>query len=93
MFVYFIAMLIAAILERRLRKEMEAKGIKSINSLPEERPSATPTWEQIVRLFEGFSRYDLMDRKKLVLSFNDKPSAIQKQVLTLVSLKSASTYY
>jgi transposase len=93
MFVYFIAMLIAAILERRLRKEMEAKGIKSIKSLPEERPSATPTWEQIVRLFEGFSRYDLIDRKKLVRSFNDKPSEIQKQVLTLVSLKSASTYY
>jgi transposase len=93
MFIYFIAMLIAAVLERRLRKEMETQGIKSIKSLPEERPSATPTWEQIVRLFEGFSRYDLMESKKLVRSFNDNPSEIQKQILSLVSLKSASAFY
>ena len=92
MFIYCIAMLIAAVLERRLRKEMEAQGIKSIKSLPKKRTSATPTWEQIVRLFEGFRRYGLMESKKLVRSFKDTPSEIQKQVLSLVSLKSALTY-
>jgi hypothetical protein len=64
------------VLERRLRKEMDAQGIKSIKSLPESRPSETPAWEQIVRLFEDFSRYDLMENRKLVRSFNDKPSEI-----------------
>ena len=78
MFIYFIAMLLAALIERRLRQEMEANGVKSIKSLPEDRSSSTPTWEQLVRLFDGFARHDLLQAQKLVKTFNDKTTEVQK---------------
>ena len=93
MFIYFIAMLIAALIERRLRQEMEANGIKSIKSLPEDRSSPTPTWEQLVRLFDGFARYDLLDAKKLVKTFNDKTTEVQKQILGLLKFRGVSKFY
>jgi transposase len=93
MFIYFIAMLLAALIERRLRQEMEANGVKSIKSLPEDRSSPTPTWEQLVRLFDGFARYDLLDDKKLVKTFNDRTTEVQKQILGLLKFRGVSKFY
>src|SRR5438270_12089630 len=43
MFVYFLAQLVSALLERQLRKAMRAQGLAHIEILPEERPSPSPT--------------------------------------------------
>ena len=93
MFIYFIAMLLAALIERRLRQEMEANGVKSLKSLPEDRSSSTPTWEQLVRLFDGFARHDLLQAQKLVKTFNDKTTEVQKQILGLLRFRGVSKFY
>jgi len=93
MFIYFIAMLLAALIERRLRQEMEANGVKSLKSLPEDRSSSTPTWEQLVRLFDGFARHDLLQAQKLVKTFNDKTTEVQKQILGLLKFRGVSKFY
>ena len=90
MFVYFIAMLIAALAERSLRRAMAEKGLKVIHTLPEERPTSTPTWEQITRLFEEQARYELMDRKRIVKTFNDQLSSGHLQVLELLGADAAA---
>jgi transposase len=90
MFVYFVAMLIAALAERSMRRAMAEEGLKVIHTLPEERPTETPTWEQITRLFEGHSRSELMEGKRLVRVFNDQLTANQQQVLGLLGVPEAA---
>jgi hypothetical protein len=41
--VYFVAELIAALIERTVRQNMVRLGVKAIPILPEARPSKTPT--------------------------------------------------
>lgn len=90
MFIYFVAMLIAALAERSLRRAMTDKGIKVIHTLPEERPTSTPTWEQLTRLFEGHARYELMEKKRIVRVFSDELSESQQQVLDLLGIPEAA---
>ena len=59
LFVVFLAELLASLVERELRGAMSRNNIKALRTLPEGRPSRTATWEQIARLFEHHSRYEL----------------------------------
>ena len=90
MFVYFLATLVAALVERSLRRAMASAGIETIHTLPEERPTATPTWEQLTRLFAEHARYALTDANGLVKVFHDQLSASQKEVLNLLGVREAA---
>jgi transposase len=63
MFVYFIAQLLCAILERELKQEMNKRNIHQIQVLPEERPSTNPTAEQVLRIFQSCARHLLFSRR------------------------------
>jgi transposase len=89
MFVYFLATLLAALVERELRRAMAAANVKVIHTLPEERPTSTPTWEQITRLFSNLARYELRDGKHMVRVFADQTNSPQKQVLLLLGISEA----
>jgi transposase len=87
MFVYFLAQLLCSLLERQLRAAMSAKGIKQIQVLPEERPSTTPTAEQVMRVFKNSCRHHLSSKKgEPVQAFADPLSPVQKQILNLFEL-------
>jgi transposase len=90
MFVYFLATLVAALVERSLRHAMANAGIETIHTLPEERPTSTPTWEQLTRLFAEHARYALTDANGLVKVFHDQLSASQKEVLNLLGVREAA---
>ena len=59
MFVYYLSNLITALIQRQVRNNMAAENITKINTLPEKRETSTPTWEQIQRLFQNHSKYEL----------------------------------
>jgi transposase len=87
MFVYFLAQLLCSLIERQLRAAMSAKGVKQIQVLPEERPSATPTTEQVMRVFQSSCRHHLFSKKgDPVQAFTDPLSPVQKQILDLLAL-------
>jgi transposase len=87
MFVYFLAQLVCALLERQLRNAMRQRGLSEIQILPEDRPSATPTTEQIVRVFNSRARHLLLSKgNQLVQTFTDPLSSIQEQILNLLTI-------
>lgn len=87
MFVYFLAQLLCSLIERQLRAAMDAKGVKQIQVLPEERPSSTPTAEQVMRVFQSSCRHHLFSKKgDPVQAFADPLSLVQKQILNLLAL-------
>lgn len=90
MFVYFLATLVAALAEREIRRAMAAADLKVIHTLPEERPTGTPTWEQITRLFAELARYELKEGKRTVRVFADQLNSPQRQVLALLEIPKAA---
>jgi transposase len=92
MFVYFLAQLVCALIERQLRNAMRERGLSHIQILPEDRPSRTPTTEQVIRVFSSRARHLLLSKDdQLVQTFTDPLSLIQKQILDLLSI-SPSVY-
>ena len=93
MFLFFIALIIQSLLERKVRKKMLQNKINSIDIYPEERESKSPTTNSIMNLFDKNYRYELIDENKRVLKhFHDELSEVQMQVLKLLEI-SESTYW
>jgi transposase len=89
MFVYFLAQMVCALLERQLRNAMRESGLSTIQILPEDRPSATPTTEQVVRVFSARARHLLFSKHgQLVQTFTDPLTPIQEQILSLLGISS-----
>lgn len=86
MFLEYIAQIIAALIERDLRKRMVEQNIEVLRSLPEGRSSKTPTIEQVLRLFENQSRHALYDGDRLIKQFADPLTPVQSQILQLLRI-------
>ena len=89
MFLEFIAQMIAALVERDLRKKMVEKKVELICSLPEGRASKTPTIEQLLRLFENQNKHVLYDGDRLIKQFADPLTPVQSQILQLLEIPTA----
>ena len=86
MFVVYLADLVGSIVQREIRRAMAGTSRKSIRTLPEQRESKTPTWEQVQRLFGGFSRFELTDKTEVVKTFTDQLTNPQEDVLKLLGM-------
>src|ERR1700704_5483492 len=86
MFLEFIAQMVAALIERALRQKMAEKKIELLCSLPEGRPSKTPTIEQVLRLFENQGKHALYEGNRLIRQFADVLTPVQSQILQLLSI-------
>jgi hypothetical protein len=66
---------------------MRQRGLPHIQILPEDRPSASPTTEQVIRVFGSPARHLLLSNEgKLVQTFSDPLSSIQQQILSLLGI-------
>jgi len=72
-----------------LRQKMAEKKIALLCSLPEGRPSKTPTIEQILRVFENQAKHALYDGDRLIKQFADPLTTVQSQILQLLSIPTA----
>jgi len=89
MFLEFIAQMIAALVERDLRKKMVEEKVELLCSLPEGRVSKTPTIEQVLRLFENQNKHVLYDGDRLIKQFADPLTPVQSQILQLLEIPTA----
>src|SRR5690606_2598399 len=67
LFVYFLAVLVFALIERDARLAMKKRGIDSIPLYPEGRPCKAPTPDGILGAFLGLRRNRLLDPMPLGL--------------------------
>jgi transposase len=92
MCIYYLAQLVAALIEREIRNAMTKNKIANIQILPEDRPSKHPTAEQIFRVFAPRARHVLKKTTGQELqTFSDPLTPIQKQLLGMLNIQS-STY-
>lgn len=83
-FLYFVALLLTALLERDLQRAMAREEIEELPLYPEERKTRRPTAEQVLRLFSLLERHRLYQAGKEVHVFSPKLTELQTRILTLL---------
>ncbi|GFP22962.1 hypothetical protein HKBW3S09_00429 [Candidatus Hakubella thermalkaliphila] len=85
-FLYFVSLLVQALIEREMRGAMERREITDIPLYPEERANRRPTAEQILKLFSLVERHTLIENGNDVHLFEPELTDLQKQVLGLLGI-------
>jgi transposase len=83
---YFLALLVQALIERELRLAMKRERIKELPIYPEQRLCKRPTTEQILRLFSLAERHTLLRDDNPVQSFPPQLTELQRQTLDLLGV-------
>jgi transposase len=83
---YFLALLVQALIERELRLAMKREKIKELPLYPEQRLCKNPTTEQILRLFSLAERHTLLSEGHVVQIFHPELTDLQRQILTLMGV-------
>ena len=83
---YFLALLVQALIERELRLAMKRANIEELPLYPEQRQCIHPTTEQILRLFSLAQRHKLTQEGHAVQIFDLPLTDLQRQLLTLLGV-------
>lgn len=86
LFVFFLAMLIQALIEREVRMGMKKDGLESISIYPEDRDCESPTTSRLLSLFDNIEFHRLWSRSTLVQTFQTELLAKQVEVLRLAGV-------
>jgi len=93
MFVFFVSLMIQALIEREVRMKMKDKEIAALKIYPERRDAAHPTTAKILESFSQIYTYKILDANGDVIeSYADDLRDIQKTILKLLSLEE-NTYW
>ena len=86
MFLFFMALVLQAMLEKEVRHAMIEQTIDSIPVYLEHRLSAHPTTARIVDRFQDISHYRLFYKGNLAKQYEDELNPLQRKVLKLVGM-------
>jgi transposase len=83
---YFLGLLVQALIERELRLAMQRTRIAELPLYPEQRRCKRPTTEQVLRLFSLVDRHVLLNDAQPVQVFETELTDLQRQVLGLLGV-------
>jgi transposase len=86
--IHVMALMVAALIERKLRLGMKQEGTDSLPIYPEQRACKSPTIFDIVRLFRNVERYEVTTRDDTII-FPAELTRAQKTVLRLLEVPTA----
>src|SRR5208282_2229855 len=82
LWLYFVVELVQALVEREVRRQMRARGVRRLNLYPENRASESPTAGLVFSTLEGHRRHRLFATGgELLRTFYDPLPAAAQQVL------------
>ena len=84
--VYFLALLVQALIERELRHAMKNAKIHELPLYPEQRLCERPTTEQILRLYSLTAQHRLLDHGRTTQVFEAELTDLQSEILTLLGV-------
>ena len=88
LWLYYVVELTQALLEREVRRRMQAAGVARLALYPEGRPSEGPTAELVIAALEGQRRHRLLDEHGVELRrFHDELSPAAREVLELLGVE------
>ncbi len=89
MFVFFIALLLQALLERLLRRKLAERKRPPLKLYPEDRDAPHPTTSQLFKTFDGLSTYAITANDRPTEEYHDQLTQTQREVLSLLDMTEA----
>lgn len=86
LFLYFVALLVQALLEREVRSAMAREKIERLPLYPEERECRAPSTERILELFAPLQRHRLYKNGRMLQIFEPDLNGLHKEILDLINL-------
>ena len=87
---HFIALLLQALMELQIRREMARSHVASLPLYPEDRRAIAPSAERIIQVFTGVARHQLTDAAgNPVQTFPPDLTPLQQQLLDLLAVRYA----
>ena len=86
LFLNFVGITVHALIERELRKAMEANSIEVLPLYPEGRDCRAPTTARIIEIFGNLQRHILSKSGKTIQRFAPELSDLQAQIMALLRL-------
>jgi hypothetical protein len=83
---HFIALLIAALIERQIRTAMTTTGTPAIALYPEHRDCPAPSATRILKILAGLHRHQLSRHSRTIQVFDPELTALQHQALKLLGI-------
>jgi transposase len=84
--IYFLALLVEALLEREVRRRMAATQVPSLPLYPERRPAKAPSARRILDAFENVQRHELSARGRPITTLRTELNARQRKILRLLQM-------
>ena len=86
MFLYFIALMLVSLIERRIRLEMQEQEIESLPMRPAGMLTKKPTWRTIVDTFSGVHMATIEQSGKTIHTALKGLNALRRQILALLKV-------
>ncbi|MFH1037149.1 MAG: hypothetical protein V1789_00580, partial [PVC group bacterium] len=87
MFVFFLSLMVQAIIERLVRQQIEEGKLEPLKLYPEERDAPHPTTSQILKTFDGLSTYKITQDNCPAEECRDQLNRTHRRVLKLVNIR------
>ena len=86
MFLYFIALMLVSLIERRIRLEMQEQQVESLPMRPDRSHTAKPTWRTIKDTFDGIHLATIECSGKVIHRAVKGLDTLQRQILWLLKV-------
>ena len=86
LFLYFIALMLVSLIERRIRREMQACHIDSLPMRPAGMHTKKPTWRTIVDTFQGVHLATIEQSGEIIHTALKGLDALRQRILTLLKV-------
>jgi len=86
MFVFFVALMLQALLERELRQRLAQRRAAPLKLYPEDRDAPHPTTSQLLKTFEGLSTYAIVQEGQPAEEYRDELGETHRAVLDLMDM-------
>lgn len=87
--VFFLALLVDALIEREMRRNMRRQRIKSLPLYPEQRKCRFPTTDRILELFDGIQCHAVRKPGVVDQDFPPNFTRMQRKILDLLGVQTA----
>jgi len=86
LFLFFIALMIQALIEREVRLKMKDCGLSFLQVYPERRDASHPTTSKIFNIFGEVSTYTISNGANVLEEYSDDLSDVQKSILEFLRI-------
>lgn len=93
MFVFFLALMIQALIEREIRNKMKDQELPSLELYPENRDALHPTTSKVFGIFNSVSTYTITEDGDELEHYRDELSLVQQKILGLLGIDEETEYW